>query len=83
MGANRSERPITRRERAVASGSPSPCAVRRARSLRRANRRNDGLYAAMHILPAHRDGERRASEGDPEGAFGSPQREPEARDTAE
>lgn len=41
------------------------------------------MYAAMHILPSHRDGERRTSEGDPEGAFGSPQREPTARDTAE
>lgn len=82
MGASRSERSIARRERAVASGSPSPAPARRARSLRRANRRNDGLYAAMHILPAHRDGERKASEGDPEGAFGSPQREPTARDAA-
>lgn len=83
MGASRSERSITRRERAVASGSPSPAPVRRAKSLRWANRRNDGLYVAMHILPSHRDGERRASEGDPEGAFGSPEREPTARDTAE
>lgn len=37
----------------------------------------------IRILPAHRDGERRASEGDPKGAFGSLQREPTARDTAE
>lgn len=37
----------------------------------------------IRILPTHRDGERRASEGDPEGAFGGPQREPTARDTAE
>lgn len=37
----------------------------------------------IRILPAHRDGERRASEGDLEGAFGGPQREPTARDTAE
>lgn len=72
MGASRSERPITRRERAVASGSPP-----------RPRGRQDDSVQRNPYLAIQQDGERRASEGDPEGAFGSPQREPAARDTAE